>query len=172
MSSVITERYTPLDLKETLDVISCSLWFHREDQATLRLTPGPELSLQPRCFHKHPSALLSCAQALATGGKRQTPSAPPRCTLRSLHSTPEPGSSGCYSKPAREAHPPQPHRRKMGGAKKLPSSGLHPAQARPQGDGGPQGQRGIVCEREREQGEECASSFFLFLTLPHPAVSW
>lgn len=88
MSSVTTERYTPLYLKDSLDVISCSLSFHREDQATLRLTPGPELSLQPQCFHEHPYALLSCAQALATGGKRQTPSAPPRCTLAALDATP------------------------------------------------------------------------------------
>lgn len=148
MSSVITERYTPLYLKDSLDVISCSLSFHREDQATLRLTPGPELSLQPQCFHKHPCVLLSCAQALAAGGKRQTPSAPPRCTLRSLDSTPEPGTSGCHSKPAHEAHPTQPHRRKMLGAKRLPSNGLHPAQARPRGTGGHRDKRAL-CVRER-----------------------
>lgn len=109
MYSVIIARYTSLDLKEILGIVSSSLLFHR-DQRTVMLGDLPKpcsvklaiglgsnsfaqflalssLSLT-RMLSQAPLPPSSCLQTPATSGKRQPHSVPPRPKLRTEVTSP------------------------------------------------------------------------------------
>lgn len=110
---------------------------------------APSCSALPRALSVPPS----CPQALATGQKRQPPSAPLRSRLPIVDATPKPASSGWDSKPAQEVHPTRP-----GGGGRWEASGSLATdftRLRPCRRTGPQGQKGIVRERWGERaGQE------------------